>query len=126
MIEPRPRPLAILAVRALHAALSVFFLSCLGYLYYAVFTRNRDRKLWLAIGALLFEGAVFSANNGNCPLGPVHRRYGDDKTFFELFVPKRIADRAVPFFAGVTVLGIALLFVRRPEKTTPLASTRTA
>lgn len=102
----------------------MFFLSCLGYLYYAVFTRNRDRKLWLAIGALLFEGAVVSSNNGNCPLGPVHRRYGDDKTFFELFVPKRIADRAVPFFAVITLLGIVLVFLRPPRQSSS-ASTST-
>ena len=108
------RPLAIFAVRSVHGALSLFFLSCLAYIYYAVVTRKRSRLLWFAIGALLLEGAVVSVNNGDCPLGTVHRRYGDDKTFFELFVPRRMADRAVPFFTAVAVLGLALLLVRRP------------
>lgn len=114
-MERAPRPLAILAVRSVHAALSLFFLSCLAYLYYAVVARKRGRTVWFAVGALLLEGAVVSLNNGDCPLGPVHRRYGDDKTFFELFVPKRIADRAVPFFAAITVLALVGLILRPPR-----------
>jgi hypothetical protein len=115
-LRPGPRrPAGILAIRAVHTLLSVFFLSCLGYVYYAGIARKRGRLLWGAIAALVLEGAVVSANGGDCPLGPVHRRFGDEKTFFELFVPKPVAKRAVPFFAVVTVVGFVMVVLRPPS-----------
>lgn len=115
MAADESRPGAILAVRAVHTLLSVFFLSCLGYVYYAAVARRRGQLLWGAIGALIAEGTIVSANGGDCPLGPVHQRFGDDKTFFELFVPKAAAKRAVPFFAVVTLAGFAMLLLRPPS-----------
>lgn len=112
---PMRRSAAIPAIRAVHTLLSVFFLSCLGYVYYAGVARRRGRLLWGAIAALIAEGAIVYANGGDCPLGPVHRRFGDDKTFFELFVPKAVAKQAVPFFAAVTAAGFAMLLLRPPS-----------
>ncbi len=105
----------ILAVRVLHSAFAVFFLSCLGYVYWAAFARRRNRRLAVAAVALVGEGAVVAANGGNCPLGPIHLRYGDERTFFGLFLPPRLARGAVPFFAAVTVLGFLLAAARPPE-----------
>jgi hypothetical protein len=53
---------------------------------------------------------VVGLNGGDCPLGAVHKRVVDDRTFFELFLPHRYAKRAVPFFTFVTLVGIALAF----------------
>ncbi|MEX0801323.1 MAG: hypothetical protein WD379_08910 [Dehalococcoidia bacterium] len=83
----------VLAVRALHSLFSVFFLSCLSYVYYAALARKRGPILVAASGALLVEGAVLAANGGDCPLGRVHHRFGDDRTFFELFLAPRAAFR---------------------------------
>lgn len=102
----------VLLVRLLHGSITVFFLWCIGYIYYAAFTRRRGPLLEVVIGAVVVEGAVVGLNGGECPLGGVHRRYGDERTFFELFVPKRYARHAVPFFAAVTVLGILLALAR--------------
>lgn len=113
---PTRRAGAVLAIRALHTLLSLFFLSCLGYVYYAGIRRKRGRLLWGAAGALVLEGTVVSVNGGDCPLGPVHRRFGDEKTFFELFVPAPVARRAVPFFAAVAIAGFAMVLLRPPTK----------
>jgi hypothetical protein len=106
----------ILAVRAVHSLFTVFFLSCLGYVYYAALTRRRGPLLLGAAGALVIEGAVVAGNGGECPLGPVHRRYGDEKTFFELLLPPAAARAAVPVLAGVALAGIGLALARRPGR----------
>jgi hypothetical protein len=105
----------VFAVRAAHSLFSAYFLSCLAYLYYAAVARKRGPALAIAGGSLLVEGAVLAANGGDCPLGTVHRRFGDERTFFELFLPARAAKAAVPFFTGVTVLGFLLALARPPR-----------
>jgi hypothetical protein len=60
----------VLLVRLLHGAFTVFFLSCLAYVYYAAIRGRRDPRFYGALGALALEGAVVFANGGDCPLGP--------------------------------------------------------
>jgi hypothetical protein len=105
----------ILAVRAVHGLFTAFFLSCLGYVYYAALARRRGPLLLGAAGALVIEGVVVGANGGECPLGTVHRRYGDEKTFFELLMPTWAARRAVPFFGLVALAGFGLALARPPR-----------
>ncbi|MEX1255808.1 MAG: hypothetical protein WEE64_15870 [Dehalococcoidia bacterium] len=105
----------IALVRLVHGLISLFFVSCLAFIYYAAATRKRGRLVAAAVAALVAEGAIVSANGGDCPLGTVHRRFGDEKTFFELFLPKRLADGAVPFLGGVAVLGVLLTALRPPK-----------
>jgi hypothetical protein len=106
----------IYVVRGIHSAFALFFMSCLAYIYYAALGRKRSPLLAAAAGALLAEGAVVVINRGDCPLGPVHRRLGDEKTFFELFLPSRLARWAVPFFAAVTAFGFLLAMARPPRR----------
>jgi hypothetical protein len=58
------------------------------------------------------EAALVLSSGGNCPLGPVRRRLGDETPFFELFLPPRAAKLALPVLAGVSVLGAVLLAAR--------------
>jgi hypothetical protein len=51
-------------------------------------------------------------SGGNCPLGPILRRLGDEMPFFELLFPPRAAKLAVPTLAAVSVLGALLLAAR--------------
>jgi hypothetical protein len=46
---------------------------------------------------------------GNCPLGPLLRRLGDETPFFELYLPPRAAKLAIPILAAICVLGAVLL-----------------
>jgi hypothetical protein len=105
----------IFLVRLVHGAISLFFLGCLAFVYYAAATRRRSRKLATVMGALVAEGAIVAINGGDCPLGSVHRRFGDERTFFELFLPRHLAQGAVPFLAAVTVMGFALVVLRSPN-----------
>jgi hypothetical protein len=61
-----------------------------------------------AIGALCVEGVLVLLSGGNCPLGPLLRKLGDETPFFELFLPPRAAKLAIPILAAVCVLGAVL------------------
>ena len=99
----------IALVRFIHGLITLFFLACLAYVYYAGIRNEEGLWSWLAMGALLAEGVVVALNHGDCPLGAIHRRFGDDRTFFELVMPRYVAKHAVPFMAGVALIGLVLL-----------------
>ncbi len=103
---------AIMLVRSLHGAITAFFLSCMGVLFYAGITGEQQFAGWVAAALLAGEGVVVGLNGGDCPLGGVHRRVGDDRTFFELLMPAPLAKRAVPALGGLAALGIVLLAAR--------------
>lgn len=101
----------VLLIRVIHGLLSAFFLACIAFVYYVAIADVDSPLVVAAVGALILEGAVVVFNGGDCPLGGVHRRFGDEKAFFELLLPPRAAKLAVPVLGSVTALGIALLFI---------------
>lgn len=110
-LGPRAR-----AFRVVHAAWSVAGLSAFGYLWLSVFTRRRDRRLAASVGFLLVEGAALVVGRGDCPMGPQQAEWGDPVPFFELLLPPRAAKAAVPFLAGASIAGMALLLLRPPRR----------
>jgi hypothetical protein len=71
-----------------------------------------DVLLLVAIVSLGIEGfVVFALNEGHCPLIHIQRVVGDDKPFFELFFPPKIARKAIPVFAMLTWVGLACLII---------------
>jgi hypothetical protein len=97
------------AFRAAHGAITVAFLAAIVYVWWCALTRRRDRWLRLAVAALVAEGAVVTANHGDCPLGPLQARFGDPVPLFELVFSPTAARRAVPALGLVTVVGLMLL-----------------
>lgn len=103
---------AIVLVRSIHGAITAFFLSCMGVLFYAGITGELEFAGWVAAALLVGEGVVVGLNGGDCPLGGIHRSVGDDRTFFELLMPAALAKRAVPLLGGLAAFGIVLLALR--------------
>lgn len=101
-------------LRICHGILTIYFILCLAYLYFVGFTGNVSDVLFtLAILSLAVEGmAVFAFNKGNCPLIHIQRKIGDDKPFFELFLPPRLAKQAIPVFAFLTIIVLFILLLR--------------
>jgi hypothetical protein len=97
-----------LALRAGHTAIAVVELSCLGYVWTCALTGRRDSLLRGAIGVLAAEGVGLIVGRGNCPLGPLQERVGDPVPLFELVLPPAWARRAIPIFAAISGVGIAL------------------
>lgn len=106
-------PMAVVfLVRLLHGTITAFFLFCIGCIYYSAITGQRTRLLLPAIAAVSAEGVIVLANDGKCPLGRVHNRYGDEREFFELFMPRRFSQHAVPLLGAITVAGVAVALLR--------------
>jgi len=101
----------ITLVRTVHGLITAYFLACMLWIYYSAITNHPNTWASLAVASLFVEGLVVFLNHGDCPLGTVHHRLGDQKAFFELFLPKPVAKRAVPFLGLVSVIGAVLLFV---------------
>jgi hypothetical protein len=108
----QPLSPAARAFRAAHTAIALAFLACIAYIWWCALTGRRDRRLHLALAALLAEGAFVGANHGDCPLGPLQQRLGDRIPLFELVLSPVAARRAVPALGLVAAAGVALL-VRR-------------
>jgi len=102
----------ILLVRLIHGFVAIFFLTCVGMVYYSGITGRVGLASYLAVLALLVEGIVVLLNKGNCPMGMIHRRVGDPKTLLELFLPPRLAKKGIPFAAFVAFIGFLLLLFR--------------
>lgn len=103
----------VILLRTIHGLFALFFIYCIFYVYYSALTGQFNAFLWIAVSALLLEGLlVFILNRGDCPLIHIQRRIGDDKPFFNLILPPKIAKFAVPFFTVVTFLGFLLLVLR--------------
>ena len=99
----------LILVRTIHCMAALLFLGCIGVVYYCGLSGQRSALLAPATIALFAEGLMVTLNRGRCPLQAVHRRLGDDKSFFGLFLPLRTLPYVVPFWTLVTIGGFVLL-----------------
>ncbi len=99
----------VFLIRSIHGVITLYFLTCIGLIYYSGITNRLSTWAYLAALSTVIEGLVVYFNHGVCPLGKLHHQFGDEKTFFELFVPPHLAKRAVPFFGVVTCIGVLML-----------------
>jgi hypothetical protein len=102
----------VVASRVVHGLVSVVFLCCIALVYLGAWRGEAGAVTLVALALLLAEGTLVLLARGNCPLGPVFRRLGDDTPLFQLFLPARAAELAVPVLGVVTVLGAILLASR--------------
>lgn len=104
---------SIILLRTIHGAFALYFIFCIGLLYYTVFTLHINLLFIIAILSLAAEGfIVFILNGGNCPLIHLQKRIDDPVPFFNLFLSDYLAKKAVPFFTVITFLGVFLLIIR--------------
>ena len=108
-------PPAAWVFRVGHGAIAAAFLGAIAYVWWCVITGRRDRRLRVAVIALLAEGAFVGANHGACPLGPLQARLGDPVPLFELVLSPAAARRAVPALGLITAAGLVLLARRGPR-----------
>jgi hypothetical protein len=104
---------AVVVWRAGHAVIAVSFLFSIAYVWLCALTGRRGPLLHAAVAGLVAEGGLVAANHGDCPLGPLGDRVGDDVPLFELVLPPRAAKAAIPVLGTVAAAGIALLATRR-------------
>jgi hypothetical protein len=101
-------PMVVL-LRIAHGIIAATLIASIGVIYYSAITHTHDMWLYLAMGALFIEGLAIVLNKGHCPFGSLSRRHGDTKTFFELFLPKGIAEQMFRVNAAIVGVGCVLL-----------------
>lgn len=99
-------------MRTVHGLIAVVMIASVVAIYYAAFTKTHGLWLYLAAGALSLEGLAIAMNKGNCPFGHVSQRFGDNKPFFELFLPHRIAKQMFKVNFIIVLIGGILLMIR--------------
>jgi hypothetical protein len=110
MVVLRNNPQKLFLIKLVHAALFVFFSSCLAYVFYSGITRTYDWILFLAVGTILIESLVLLLNKWQCPLTDLAKKYGDehgrvtDMFFPAWFVPHVLRSCAVLIIMGVATL----------------------
>src|SRR5512133_755965 len=107
-----PKSWTILASRMAHGLVSLLVVSCIAAIYLGAWRGKADAVTITALAALCVEGVLVLLSGGNCPLGPLLRRLGDETPFFELFLAPRAAKLAIPILAAVCMLGAVLLAIR--------------
>ncbi|MHC4933432.1 MAG: hypothetical protein ACYTGV_14710 [Planctomycetota bacterium] len=110
MAVSRARKLLLLSV--IHGGFAALFVACIGVIYYSVITARAENWGIAACGILLIEGLLIAVCGWDCPLESMHRRLGDDKGLFGLFLPQRWQRWVIPILAGLAGLGAVLLVVR--------------
>ena len=113
LLSMRNTQTAVILLRILHGCIALYFVLCLLYIYYCAIVKTANAFLWIAVVSVLVEGILlYFFNNGDCILIHVQRKIGDNTPFFNLFLPEKIAKRAIPFFAILTLVGLVFLVVR--------------
>ncbi|HEY2543849.1 MAG TPA: hypothetical protein VGH92_12470 [Gaiellaceae bacterium] len=96
----------------MHGAISIVFLGCIALVWLAAVRGRADGLAVAALAALGLECVLVVVAGGNCPLGPVLRRIGDDTPLFELVLPPRAAKAAIPVLGVVAIAGAVTLAFR--------------
>lgn len=101
-----------LLLRTIHGIITAYFIFCIGYIYYSVIFAKFSVLLAVCVVSILIEGWILIAMRGKCPLLRVHRRFGDDKSFLDLFMPERFILKFTIIMGILAIIGIILVFVR--------------
>jgi hypothetical protein len=104
---------ALAAVRAAHTAVYLVMAAATFFVLYAALAGVHGQWLWISLGLLTVESAVFLGNGLKCPLSAVAVRYGaGEGPLFDTFLPERITRHTFQVFGPLILVGVLLLAVR--------------
>ena len=101
------------AVRTVHTAIYLVMAASTLLLVLAGVTGWSGWWLWVSLGLLVLESAVFAGNGFKCPLTALAVSYGARTGHvFDTFLPERWTRYTFRFFGTLMAIGIALLAAR--------------
>lgn len=109
------RPRALFLVKLFHSLAFIFISLAIVYVWIAIFAGITGWTVWLAIGIILLETAIYVGNGLRCPLTKLAQRYGDergDDLIADIFLPKWFVPLIPPVCGTLAFLGILVLIVR--------------
>jgi len=101
----------IFVIRFIHSIVTIFLILSIIYIYYIAITRRFSYFIIIPVLALIAEAIFLIYNRGNCPLMYIHKKYGDEKGFWDLFLPKRIVPYITLFLEIITIIGFIIVFL---------------
>jgi hypothetical protein len=104
----------IMAIKVLHSAILLGMSTAVLYVLYCGLTGRHDAALWIAIGLVSLESAVFLFNRSRCPLTTLAIELGDttgNDFLSDRLLPKAWIRYTVPVCGGLYGLGLATLAV---------------
>lgn len=100
-------------IRAVHTAIYLVMAASTLLLLYAGLSGATGTWLWVALGLLAIESAVFVGSGFRCPLTALAVRYGARKGYaFDTFLPERVTRYTFRVFGTLMVAGLVLLGLR--------------
>ncbi len=96
--------------RFIHILIGSFFIACLIYIYYAAFAGPLDWKVYFCLTAIIIEGIVLMVFKG-CPLTIIQNKIGDNKGFFDLFLPQKVLPFIVPGYIILTFVALGFIYL---------------
>ena len=105
----------IYSLRIFHIIGAIFLYFSIGILIYSGFTGKHFEILTISFIALCGESAAVIVNKWDCPLHDVHKRLGDEKGFFGLFLKKehvRAGMLVSIFLGGFAILLQVAIFLK--------------
>jgi hypothetical protein len=108
-------PSALFWIKFFHTLVFLVESAAILYIIYSGITNTGGTALAIAIGLVLAEVVVFTANGMHCPLSQIARDLGDqtgNDFVADMFLPQRFA-RMIPFgCGGLATIGLLLVAVR--------------
>jgi hypothetical protein len=100
---------ALTAIRAVHTLTWFSIESCVVYVLYAGFTKRSDRRTAIAVGVVLGETLIFSANGFRCPLTQLAQRLGAERgSVTDIYLPRWFAHNLPAIHVPLIALAIHL------------------
>lgn len=100
-------------IRAVHTAIYLVMVAAIFVLLFAGVTGATGLWLWIALGLLAVESAVFAIYGFKCPLTEIAVRYGATTGHvFDTFLPERATRYTFRVFGTLMVIGLVLLVLR--------------
>lgn len=102
----------VYVIRSAHLAIGLTMTAATFQLWYAGLFGVFNAWTGLAVALLAVQWIIIALNNGDCPLGTVHARYGDEKTLFELVAGRQYAIHGFRNWGFACAAGGILLAIR--------------
>jgi hypothetical protein len=100
-------------VRFLHTLIWLSFNLVIIYMYYAVFSDNVTRWVWIGFGLILLEGLILLLFKMSCPLTVIARKYSSStRANFDIYLPQWLARYNKIIYTGIVLLLIIVLLVK--------------
>jgi hypothetical protein len=104
----------LILVKALHTLIWAVLATVVLFVLWSGINAHSSIYSWLAVVAVLIEGAVLMIFGGSCPLTRLARRYSDSgKDNFDIYLPNWLAKHNKLIFGSIFLLGLVLMLINR-------------